>query len=243
MTIAFLVKCVFLYGIPVICMIMFMRELLVSYFIRPKFEDSVTSVLKTLTIKIDKIENILDHNVNRIETDIPKSSEISKVVASVRAKLNASRAYVLRFHDGSAFSTNAPVWKISLTHESTDSSIVSIAEKTKDVFIANIIQLVSTVFGEKDSDSGITVLKGTDEHSSSNVFRIDSEAVEATPLKGFLLSRGIRHLLYSPVFNVNGKPIALFCIDYSGSVPEFLTDEYAVKEMTENASILTSLMS
>lgn len=242
MTVAFLLKCALAYGIPLICLLMFIRELIVSYFVRAKFESSVGTVLKTISDKVGRIESIIDHSVDRIETDIPKSSEIARLVASNRAKMIASRAYVLRFHDGSAFSTNAPVWKVSLTHESTDSAIVSIAEKTKDILIANVIQIVAPVFDKNDLAEGIRMMN-QDGDSTHGVFRVDTDSVTATAMRGFLLSRGIKHMLYAPIVSLDGKPVALFCVDYAAETPEFITDEYATKELLDAASILSSLMS
>ena len=229
------------YGIPLACLLMFIRELLVSYFVRAKFESSVGAVLKGISEKVSRIESIVDHGADRIGADIPKTSEISRLVTSLRAKLVASRAYVLRFHDGSAFSTNTPVWKVSLTHESTDSAIVSIAERTKDILIANVVQIVAPVFDGSELSDGIIALKdGSD--TGIGAFRVDADAVSSPAIKGFLLSRGIKHMLYAPIVNLDGKPVAMFCVDYAAEMPEFLTDEYAAKELLDAASILSSLM-
>lgn len=244
MTTAEIVKYALAYGIPVVCLLMFIRELIVSYFIRSKFESSVSVVLGSISEKISKIENIIDHNVNRIGNDIPKSSEISRFVSSSRARLSADRAYVLRFHDGAAFSTNAPVWKVSLTHESTDSATAPIAEKTKDILIANIIQIVSPVFDgdADDDDDGIRMIHGGVGHEHK-VFRIDTHSVTSTPIRGFLLSRGIEHLFYTPIVDLNGSPIALFCIDFSDDIPGYFTDEFVSKNLIDAASVLSNMMS
>lgn len=237
------------YGIPILCLLMFVREVFVSYFVRPKFEATVSEGFKALyggQKKISdtqsRITDAMDHNTSRIGSDIPRSAKMAKWVTAYRNALSASRAYILRFHNGSAFSTNAPVWKFSLMHESTDPASSSISDMTRDILIANVIHVVSPIFDANDREPWVQRLRCGD-GSESVVFRIDTSTVTESPVRGFLLSRGITHFVYTPILDGCGRPIGIFCVDYANPMPKHQEQEHVSKEMTDCAAILSTLMS
>ena len=242
MTALAILKIFLIYGVPSLCLLMFVREFLVSYLFRNKFETSVSESLRMIGDKVTTIENIVNHNISRMTSDISKSTEVDKIVMSARARLKSSRAYLLRFHNGNVFSTTSPVWKFSMCHESTDSSITPISNITKDILVSNVIQLVKPVFSdysqEQNKIDGIHTI-----NDGKNIFRIDTAEVTVPTFMGFLKLRGIEHMVYAPIHDLDGREVGLFCLDFTNEVPEFLTADYAEREMTEITSMLSTLLS
>jgi len=226
------------YGVPLLCFLMFMREMVVSYFVRPKFEMYVSEALHRLTEKIDLLEKSLVHSPSRMECDMTSVTKVSKIISSVRAKLLASRAYILRFHNGSSFSTNVPVWKFSMTNESTDSAISSMADCTRDMLVSNHIKLLTPVFDAEPSDGGVHIISKR-EDGKLDALRIDADLTDSNQLKGYLLLRGIKHLFYAPITDSEGRAVGVVCLDYNSEVPEFMDDEYATKELGELSSMIS----
>ncbi len=113
-----------------LCVLLFIRNLLTTYYATPKFEEKINIILNAMSRKLD----------------VPKAANISSYVNSFRARMNASRTYILRFHNGSSFSTNDPVWKVSMIHESTDNVVRPVSDKTKDILISSIIHFIHPIF-------------------------------------------------------------------------------------------------
>lgn len=223
-----------------LCVLLFIRNLLTTYYATPKFEEKINVILNAMSRKLDMIDKIINHNTNRMAIDIPKAANIASYVHSFRARMNASRTYILRFHNGSSFSTNDPVWKVSMIHESTDNAIRPVSDKTKDILISSIIHFVHPIFDKnicKNID-GITAITNDDEF---NVFEIDTEKINLRTLKGFFASRGTKHLYYTAIVNNENRPIGILCLDYTDTIPSFVDNDFIKKEMIECSSILSSL--
>lgn len=225
--------------------LLFIRELLVSYFIRSNTETNSAKIIAEMAKKLNRIEYILNHNSERISADIPKYSEIDNLVLTARASMKASRGYILRFHNGCNFSTNDPVWKFSMTHETTDSTIVSVAERTKDILVSNVLSFITPIFSRTtplaDGISEIESEVTADDHCK--VFKVDSSEVLSGSFRGYLLMRGIKNLIYAPIFDTKGHPIGMLCFDYVNSdIPKFVDNDYACRKMVEYSSILTTMV-
>jgi len=234
--------------ISIIVGLLFIRELLVSYFYRNALEKNFSTILFDMDNRITLLESLIDHNSKKLANDIPLASKIDNFMFSARVSMNASRAYILRFHNGSNFTTNTPVWKFSMTHETTDSSIVSVAETTRDILTSNMLPLITPVFKDdmaKDEfDAGIIEIHHPEENQDikCRVFQIDSKDVESTPIRGFMMIRGINKMLYSPLYDSEKHPIGLFCLDYNGELPEYLNDENIAQKFIEFTSILSMMV-
>lgn len=219
----------------------FVRELLVTYFIRNKQQDDTVKVIATMAAKIDSIEHLLNHNTERMIADMPKSNEIDKIILETRASLKASRAYLLQFHNGSNFSTSSPVWKFSLTHETTDSATKSIAECSKDILVSNVLPFINPLFDSNNLCDGITKITPNEEDELFNVFKLSTNDLTHSTLRGFMLSRGISNLFFAPVLDGSNLPIGVLCIDYSNNTPPiYATEEYIYRKLFAFSSILTA---
>ena len=235
-------------GVAAVVGLLFIRELVVSYFYRNAIERNFSTILFDMDNRLKLLEELIDHNSKKIATDIPLASKIDDFMHSARVDMNASRCYILRFHNGSNFTTNSPVWKFSMTHESTNSTIVSVSETTRDILITNMLPLVTPIFNkdmkEDEYDDGIKEVHHTDpdEDSKCKVLCVTSKDVESTPIRGFMLMRGINKMLYAPIYDFEKHPIGLFCLDYNGELPSYFEPTNIKEKFIEFTSILSMMV-
>lgn len=228
--------------------LLFIRELIVSYFYRNALERYFSTVLFDMDNRINLIEELIDHNSKKLASDIPLASKINDFMHSARVDMKASRSYLLRFHNGSNFTTNNPVWKFSMTHENTDSAIVSVSETTRDILVSNMLPLISPIFdktmGEEDFDEGIKEIHhpNSDEDEKCRIFCATAKDIESTPIRGFMLMRGISKMLYSPIYDFEKRPIGLFCLDYNCELPEYFNAENITEKFLGFTSILSMMV-
>lgn len=224
-----------------LCGLLFLRNLITTYYAQPKYEHRLNLTLASISSKINNIDKILNHNVNRMSDDISIAHKISDIVTSARAKLHASRGYILRFHNGSSFSTNDPVWKFSIMHESNDTTVTPISDITKDILTSNCIQFIAPIFNMNEGTiDGIECLNK--ESNYSKVFHLETSKINITTLHGFFALRGIKHLIYTPIVNHTNRPIGIFCLDYNRDIPDFMTSDVIEREMVEYTSMISSVI-
>lgn len=228
--------------------LLFVRELIVSYFYRNALERDFSTILFDMENRINLIEELIDHNSKKLAADIPLASKIDDFIHSARVDMRASRSYILRFHNGSNFTTNSPVWKFSMTHESTESSIVSVSETTRDILVTNMLPLITPIFNtnakEDEFDGGIKEIHHPDESEDEKcrIFCATAMEMESTPIRGFMLMRGISKMLYSPIYDFEKRPIGLFCLDYNGELPEYFNAENITEKFLGFTSILSMMV-
>lgn len=232
-------------GVAAIVGLLFIREMIVSYFYRNALERDFSTILFDMDNRISVLEELINHNSKKLANDIPLASKIDAFMMSARVDMRASRSYILRFHNGSNFTTNSPVWKFSMTHETTDSSIVAVSETTRDILISNMLPLISPIFdatmSESEFDDGIEEIHHPDhdEDIKCRVFCVTSKNLDSTPIRGFMLMRGINKMLYSPIYDFEKHPIGLFCLDYNGELPDY----FDATNITEKFIGFTSVLS
>lgn len=228
--------------------LLFIRELIVSYFYRNMVERNFSAILYDMDNRITIMEDLLDHNSKKLAMDIPLASKIDDFMHSARVDMKASRCYILRFHNGSNFTTNNPVWKFSMTHESTDSAIVSVSETTRDILVTNMLPLISPIFDptmpDDAFDDGIKEIHhpNKDEDIKCRIFCATAMDLESTPIRGFMLMRGISKMLYAPIYDFGNRPIGLFCLDYNGELPDYFDAQNITEKFIGFTSILSMMV-
>lgn len=150
----------------------------------------------------EAVGRVLEHDMN-----------IARSIDKLMLKLNASSAFLIRFHNGSVFSTNNPVWRFSITYESANNGVAQIAERTKDVVVSTVSNLFCPLFsgqtppGINDIDLPIA--------APVKVLHASTNTVQDFALRGFLEGRTIEDLYYAPIYDKDNNPIGILCVDYT----------------------------
>ena len=167
--------------------------------------------------------------------DIENASKIREVLIELRILAHADRTSLSQFHNGSTFTTNNPIWKVSNTHESVAPGIASEIGRLQDIKASSIIETIKVLWGgEKPSgiseistdycqtkvnwDSAYT-LEG---HSCScnedekKVIFIDVNKLEDSYSRSLNVEMGITYLIICPIYNIVNDCVGFVAVNYCG---------------------------
>ncbi len=164
------------------------------------------------TINSDDRMNAL-HEPGMVGQVLEHDQNINRNVDRLMLVLNAPSTFLIRFHNGSVFSTNNPVWRFSITYEAANSGVAQIADRTKDVLVSTVTSLFSPMFSNK-LPVGVSEVTG-DNTTPVKVFHINTDSVQDVALRGFLELRTIEDLYYSPICDKDNNPIGILCASYT----------------------------
>lgn len=175
----------------------------------------------------EMVGKVLEHDMN-----------IGRSVDKLMLGLDASSAFLIRFHNGSVFSTNNPVWRFSITYESANAGVAQIAERTKDVMVSTVTNLFCPLFSGQ-IPPGIEEVKTT-EQVPIKVFHANTGNIQDFALRGFLEGRTIEDLYYAPIYDKDNNPIGILCVDYTfGWGAEKPTDDKIVDQLVMTGSMIS----
>lgn len=135
----------------------------------------------------------------------------------------ASRAYVLQFHNGSVFTTNNPIWKFSKSYEICNDGIKAEVDSTQNIMIAHMTQMFAPLYNKEISSSnGVKLIKSDTKNVNLTcpdmdaypVYSITSDQVSNYYISSFLMNRCIKECIFSPIFDTECNIIGLICLDY-----------------------------
>lgn len=181
-------------------------------------------ILQIVKSHYSKIENSADrcspddrmnalHEPEMVGHVLEHDQNMNRNVDRLMLVLNAPSAFLIRFHNGSVFSTNNPVWRFSITYEAPNSGVAAIADRTKDVLVSTVTSLFSPIFTNK-LPVGVTEVKG-DGATPVKMYHANTDSVQDVALRGFLELRTIEDLYYSPICDKDNNPIGILCVSYT----------------------------
>lgn len=142
--------------------------------------------------------------------------ELSKLTVGVKA----SRATVFKFHNGSVFNTNDPIWKISSTHEICETGVSSEGVNTQDIKSSLVYPLMNALFNRTIED-GITRVDMDEACRQCNPCLLDKGVYQIRPLDlasryvySFFADRGAKYSIISPLTTDGGDIIGFLLVDF-----------------------------
>lgn len=187
-------------------------------------------------LKEFKNQNIHDPAMmpKRISMDVHIYNELFRLLFVS----NASRAYILQFHNGSTFNTNNPIWKFSKTYEICNNGVTSEVENTQNILIAHMTHLLNPLFNCNDpSIVGIKHIETPScnefiKNNNFKVYKASADKISHYYISSYLLNRSIRECIYAPIFDINNNIVGLICLDYCNEYQyDELNDPGIIKEL------------
>lgn len=147
---------------------------------------------------------------------------INDIVAETRVLNGASRAYVIRFHNGTFFSGKQPVWKITCTHESTAKGISYETLNIQGLPATSALEVILPFWGEKSQ--GVTrvdeVTEDTVDPRKGIYYTVVNELRDSMT-KQHLAGQNIRRMINIPLTHPeDGRVIGLFGLDFCNKEQE-----------------------
>lgn len=184
------------------------------------------SILGTISIFLTKyISNYIKNNAKKIMKKIyiiikgeqhdptPNNAlmnndlNIYTQLVELRIKMDADRTFLYRFHNGTSFALNQPMWKLTCTHETVKKGISSEISKCRNILSSWIVNLLSVFWNDDHLEDGI--VKISPEGCTCNnikkclfpkgVFLCETNKMVDHYSKSFLIDQGIEYLILSPL--------------------------------------------
>lgn len=188
-------------------------------------------------IKKDLIAKFIDvakstsahHHETTVQMSIACDRDINQELARLLFGANASRVGLFLFHNGSVFSTNSPIWKISATHERCESGVTQEFHKVQDVKASLLTPLILPMFTASNVEGVTSIIPercpatGSTCGRKSPIFRIDPSSIKDTFTKSFLVNRGTKFAIMAPLTDWNDSVVGFVFLEYCHD--GFLTDE------------------
>lgn len=199
----------------------------------------LSKIQKDMATKL--VELATNMNLHNMESTVEKSISCDKDINLELTRLlistQASRVGLFLFHNGSVFSTNSPIWKISSTHEQCEAGITQEFHRVQDVKASLLTSLMSPMFTGMDNE-GVKNITPERCPSTGNccerkikIFRVTTDAMIGSFTRTFLEGRGTRFAVMSPVMNDDFNVVGFVFIEYCHD--GFMTDE----SLQENSHI------
>ena len=195
------------------------------------FKDNLTAWIKTMSATLFKSKH---------ESIPPEHSarerRINDLCVELRLRLNADRAYVIKFHNGEYFSPIDPMWKITCTHENCRPGIAYTIQEVRSIIVSSIIDVVDPLLGgtrvpgtscvfRTILDSNGLPICGNREDESPCVDTPDHRCTARTPCwydinmmddnstKAFVVEHGVKFMMLAQIVN-QGQVIGLVGVDF-----------------------------
>ena len=172
-------------------------------------------LLKAIPAMLGKV-----HKKYPDKKDAEQNHRVYNELVELRVLTNADRSYVLRFHNGSEFLPNNPVWKISCTHEMVKSGVTYESSQMQNVLVSRVHNLASAVITGESSYAGIEVKDCSGcpyqrkcDKDSKHVVVVDVGGMEGSYGKFVLESRNIKTTVKVGMVN-SGRVFGIVGLDF-----------------------------
>lgn len=202
------------------------------------------SKIKSKSEKILSDQSV--HDPSRMSKRICMDASIYNELFRLLFLTNASRTYVLQFHNGSTFNTNNPIWKFSKTYEICNNGVTSAVESTQNILIAHMTHLLNPLFNCNDNIINgiehINCVSCSDFIKNNNfkVYKADADKISHYYISSYLLNRSIKLCIYAPIFDTNNNIIGLICLDYCN---EYQYDELSKHDIIKELYTVSAKIS
>ena len=131
-----------------------------------------------------------------ILTEHQNSENIYTALNFVMEQMNADRAYVFQFHNGSYYMSGRSQQKFSCTHETTTQGISRESQNSQNHVVSNYHEYINSIIKNE-----VFSFAGTEE--------VDDHAFAA-----LMKSKGVRSIYNIPIKTLNNKIIGILGVDY-----------------------------
>ena len=183
-----------------------------------KLWESLGSVLGlmlvgALVLLLDRIRSKISEWIERkrlhpLARGIRYARHVQALLLELRVQLQADRAYVMLFHNGSYFSNKNPVWRVSSLVEVCKPGISHVMTSVQGVLAANIWHVLAPVFDEQYP--GIYDMK-------NGIKRLVVGEMPDCYSKEWLKSKGVCGKVMTPLRDKNGQVCGILAVNYDNA--------------------------
>lgn len=157
--------------------------------------------------------------------DVRTDRCILDVLVELRVRVDADRAYVYQFHNGSYFTTKNPVWKMSCTHEVCRAGIAYVAREMQALPVSIMMEYLAGLWGDADTlPHGVENVMCQCANEKQTVLWYAIDEIPESMGKSLLRAHGVCCMLLAPLRdgeNIVGLVGVDYCDVTTGEASEF----------------------
>jgi hypothetical protein len=170
-----------------------------------------------------------NNSKKKLVKQIEKDELVHFTLKEVRRKFHADRIYLIQFHNGGTFYTNAPMQKASVTYERCSDGLERVSEHLMHIFVSHYTWFIKNTINEE-------------------MFYIDCENIEDVATKALFRKFGTQATAAVPIYDNSDQLISIMVLDWVFSeIPNaFIKDEDFTtqfkEEMTADSESIGNLI-
>jgi hypothetical protein len=170
-----------------------------------------------------------NNSKKKLVKQIEKDELVHFTLKEVRRKFHADRIYLIQFHNGGTFYTNAPMQKASVTYERCSDGLERVSDHLMHIFVSHYTWFIKNTIDEE-------------------MFYIDCENIEDVATKALFRKFGTQATAAVPIYDNSDQLISIMVLDWVFSeIPNaFIKDEDFTtqfkEEMTADSESIGNLI-
>ena len=194
---------------------------------QPEFKILLSLVLSSIVLSAFMFFRLFKAISTKHEFNLPKQMDANKkvenILSELRALISASRISLIRFHNGSEFLPNNPIWKITSDNQVTADGVTH--ETIDGVLISRVQPIIEPVITGETSEAGIFIPDACQKCTrgafcksiNSRTIRMDVDEMSGYS-KMFLQKRGTKTAFMATLNNSNNEVFGVLMIEYTDSI-------------------------
>lgn len=140
-------------------------------------------------------KNKENNSKKRLVKQIEKDELVHFTLKEVRRKFHADRIYLIQFHNGGTFYTNAPMQKASVTYERCSDGLERVSDHLMHIFVSHYTWFIKNTIDEE-------------------MFYIDCEQIEDVATKALFRKFGTQATASVPIYDNSDQLISIMVMDW-----------------------------
>ena len=161
------------------------------------------------------------HPLSPSRQDAEQNMLIHTELVELRALVDSDRAYVLRFHNGTEFLPDNPVWKVTCTHEVVRPGVSYESANLQGLIVSRIHNLVDPLVNGESKYKGVSVadcnacaLKVKCDRENKHVVVVQVGDLEGSFSKFLLDGQNIKTVVQAGVVGTRGRVFGIVGVDF-----------------------------
>jgi hypothetical protein len=131
----------------------------------------------------------------KLVKQIEKDELVHFTLKEIRRKFHADRIYLIQFHNGGTFYTNAPMQKASVTYERCSDGLERVSDHLMHIFVSHYTWFIKNTIDEE-------------------MFYIDCEQIEDVATKALFRKFGTQANAAVPIYDNSDQLISIMVLDW-----------------------------
>ena len=168
--------------------------------------------------------------------DADQNHKVYRELVEMKALTDADRAYVLRFHNGSDFLPDNPVWKVSCSHEIVKDGVSYESGKLQEILVSRVHDRIDPIITGQSSFSGVKLVdcskcqfKAKCDRENKHVVVIQVDEMEGSYGKFLLEGQNIKTVIQSGMVG-GGRVFGVVAMDICDAK---LVDDTMIREAAD----------